>query len=351
MNGKQTIFGLALTSMMAVAAACNGDMQESGGSTLRPVSFMTGMHVTRTNSTRDNVWSTTDRIAVSDGVSATVSEYRPASDGVSVPLSPADDANIIYWPIDKADRNFEAWYPYSSTKPTSWSVNDDQRSTAIDESAFNAYDLLYAESGTQSNGSNVTLNFHHQMAHVIVYIRALAWTGQSVTAIKLGNDNLTLTGTVSMGTTGDGGTVSWTGLTGGTSSITMRQSSTFAYECLVPPQVVGNGSSNVLQFETATDQTAYQASEEYQNNTSVPDTKNYHYTDALTLEAGKQYIFNIRLERVGLTVTSTLRDWDTATTTDVEASENPIGTTAGVINNWTYDGLTIINRDQTTFHE
>lgn len=311
--------------MVVLAMGCESDSDLSSGKGT-PVSFRTGIvrSETRATTTRDNVWSVGDQIAISDG--STIMAYQPESDGSAVALKPINSENTLYWPIDKGSKSFEAWYPYTASKPLSWEVAVDQNDESVTDDTFNKYDLLYASSGEQSNGSTITLDFYHQMAHIIVYIRALAWEGQEITSVTFGDNNVAVESNVTMGKTGDSPTAIWnTNVSDQTKTITLRyQPDTYAYECVLPPQTGVGSTGNLLVFHTKTDITQYPAQEGETNK----EQKDYHYKGELKLEAGKQYSFFIRLERVGLSVASSIEDWtfnDKDDSYSVKPTNIPIG--------------------------
>ncbi len=328
---------MALTAMLA--AGCTEDATLAVPDGPVPVAFMTGINhaATRATTTRDNVWDGTEQIAVSDATGGITKNYQPESAGTSVALKPIDTSNTIYWPIDKGSRTFEAWYPYNSgTRPSAWTVESDQ--SAVTDDAYNAYDLLYASSGTVANGSTVTLNFYHQMAHVIVYIRGLAWTAQEISNIQFGNGNVAVTGTVTMGTTGNSPTASWSvAAADQTNTVTLRNlANTLTYECLLPPQTGGSALTPLLVFNTTTDQATYEASKLDNEDawSASMASKAYSYNAPIALEAGKEYSFFIRLERVGMSVASTITDWDAdVTSKEVEAIYQPMSV-GGSLSDW-----------------
>ena len=321
-------------------SGCADEAQETTAEKI-PVSFRSGIAQASTRTTtRDNVWSGDEQLSVTDGTSTKT--YKPSSEGTSVALEPIDDANTLYWPIDKGSKIFEAWYPDNGgTRPTTWTVAADQNALG-DVSTFDGYDLLYATSGVVSNGSTVTLDFYHQMAHVIVYIRGLAWTGQEISSITFGSNNVAVTGTVAMGTTGiPSASVNWTVSSGDkTNTVTLRnQANTLTYECLLPPQTGGSSSTTLLAFNTTTDQTYYETNRTSSEGSWEPAmaNKTYHYNAPIDLEAGKEYSFFIRLERVGLSVASMITDWDSnVSEQEVEAIYQSI-TMGGSVSDWDAD--------------
>lgn len=339
MKGSYNICGLLL-AMLTIGCA------DDPGASLNvetPVAFYTGIANTTRTSTRDNVWNGDEQISISDTQAEIVKTYSPDAAGASVSLSPyggpdgKDEAtrqtNTLFWPIDKGDRTFEAWYPKQDTKPKSFTVEADQSS--IDDETFNGYDLLYASSGQLSSGSTVTLNFYHQMAHVIVYIRGLAWSGQEIESITFGKDNVAVTGKIEPGTTGTAeASARWTvDAADQKETITLRnQAGTLTYECLLPPQTVGSANTPLLMFNTKTKESDYE--EDKGPWDPIMANVSYPFNAPISLEAGKEYSFFIRLERVGLSVASTITDWDAnVSQKEVEAIYQPI-TMGGRLSEW-----------------
>ncbi len=336
MKGKIIIAGLVL-----LTTGCASDDVGQLDSP-QAVAFMSGItHSMTRTTTRDNVWDGTEQIAVSDVSGSVVKPYRPEGAGTSVALTPYGDdastkaANTIYWPINKGARTFEAWYPYNEgVRPSTWTVAADQ--SAITNSEYDAYDLLFATSGTVANGATVTLPFYHQMAHVIVYIRGLAWTAQEINSITFGDNNVAVTGTVAMGSTGIPSATGYWSVGAANNTVTLRHlANTLTWECLLPPQTGGSASGNLLTFDTTTDQATFndKKQENEQWNTGMA-AKTYNYNSAINLEAGKEYSFFIRLERVGMSVASTITDWDAeVSSAEVEAIYQPI-TMGGSLTGW-----------------
>ena len=123
-----------------------------------PVQFLIGKQAPVTRATtRENMWNTGDLIAirnVADAESVPAKQYATTTGGTSVPLAATDAADQFYWNIGRTDMTFEAWYPFFTSKPTTWSVAADQRdNTEVTNTVYNKYDLLYAPPVTPSSGT------------------------------------------------------------------------------------------------------------------------------------------------------------------------------------------------------
>ncbi|WP_294615744.1 fimbrillin family protein, partial [uncultured Bacteroides sp.] len=135
-----------LTAVLLLAAACTQDELSGGkGETLPegkyPMTFATTVEgVTATRATTDNSWAGGEDVAVQVRT-ANPKRYTAATDGK---LSAATNETPFYWE-STSDIDVSAWYPYSATKPTSFSVKKDQSGTDGTD-GYQASDLIYAAS-------------------------------------------------------------------------------------------------------------------------------------------------------------------------------------------------------------
>ena len=382
MNRKPIKYGtLALLTILLVAG-CSSDEPSENNSL---VEFVTNLEqaVTR-SSTRDNMWNTTDEIAITDGT--TVKKYKPAEGGASVALEKADsEAKPFYWAIGKGDMTFSAWSPYTVTNESlEVTVASDQRATPTDaitdngtltDAAFNAYDLLYAPARTAASGTTVPLQFYHQMAHIVVYIIGVATekeqnpeTGEfidkgeveEVTRIVLGSEQakMALTGTLMRrGMTGAEATSDnqalWS-VGSGTGTITMRDMDTQTgqvvtgykkrrvFECILPPQSGGTNPTYKLvddEYHVDTHGTVlmtFYTTKRNDNEGSSP----YKYESAFNYQAGYEYVYYIGLTRAGLYVDYVVQDWATLMSNNARSVFNYMDHPGVLITDWTAPGST-----------
>lgn len=275
-----------------------------------PVEFSSQLPAVTRATTIENVWTSGDVIAVSNG--STLHRYIAAATstaGAIVNLSFAGEySDQFFWPTSDPSWTFTAWYPYNNgTQWTAIEVAENQNT--IDADVYKNYDLLYATYGPVQFKKRVHFVFYHQLAHVIVNATVSPASGDSnerVTAIEFGRNNVALTGSLTMGTTGGSvatPSVAWTVAEANkTHSVTMRyketSSSVYTYECMLPPQAIGDAETPLLTIKTIDDEQA---------------TRTYLYKSPYTLQAGYEYTFDMSVNELGvLKVNSlTITGWGT----------------------------------------
>ena len=348
---KEFVSGLGIVTAAFIVAvglsACSSDdatadnssavTKKGVGDAVNFTVVTAGGSTTRAFSTLDNYWTMNDLMAVREG--STVYQYKAASSSTSsgsrVSIVPNTD-DAYAWSPEVTQRTFSAWYPYSSTPPSSVAGVTDQRSDnlgrpenrgTMTNTQYNNLDLLYAPDVAVSYKQPVDLVFYHQMCRIVVTVNSTGTKGSKpVTSVTFGKNNIAAGGTLTPGYTGaEGSTASWS-ITKNTSvqmrlvnaiavdePTTIRQ---YTYECIVPPQSLA--ASEVL-FQITT--TATTASD---NTTTTTEYKPGDvYQDAPDFRAGYQYNFMLTLSRAGLISISTVsvNDW---------ATENVNGLTATV---------------------
>ena len=285
-----------------------------------PVVFtadMQGTGLTRSTQTVDhNRWTADDEIAISDATADSPKKYKAAAssetDGGSVTFNYYDDNNIIYWPADKRDMRYDAWYPYSAARPTqTLTVPADQTSLTPGD-----YDLLYAPGASQAfvqgdaqypDPQAVALTFYHQMVRIIINIEIQTDNTWGSIVIGNGSNNIGRTRAVTtLGVTGEDATdatrSTWGTLTD-KSEITPKQISAdnvnkrYSYECMLPPQE-GTNDYDLMTITT---------------NVSGGGTHVYTYKTHYNFKAGYIYTYNLGLSIKGITMTATIQDWNDQT--------------------------------------
>lgn len=360
---KATYSTLALLAVMLTAGCSNDEPSVSGSGT---VTFITSTEKAVTRATTvDNMWNTTDEIAITDGTE--VKKYHPSEAGAAVPLAVADtETSPFYWAIGKGNMTFEAWKPYTSTNESlTLRLNNDQRATATDaiadagtltDAEFSDYDLLYAPAKTAVSGTTVPLQFYHQMAHVVVYVIGVALDAETrqeseeVTRVVLGGGNIATTATlVKRGITGPTATAAnqpqWKlGYTN--DYIIMRDADPQTatgdgglkkrriFECVLPPQKGGvdpvyedngEGGKTIATHGTVL-LTFY---------TNKRNSYPYSYEAAFDYKSGYQYVYYIGLTKAGIYVDYQVEDWASVTKTGAQSIFNYMDHPGAVIADWT----------------
>lgn len=296
------------TACTLTAAACTQDELSGGkGETLPegkyPMTFATTVEgVTATRATTDNSWAGGEEVAVQVGT-ANPKKYTAATGGK---LSAATGVEPFYWE-STSDINVSAWYPYSATKPGTFSVQADQSGQSGTD-GYQASDLIYAASQKVTYSGSKELKFNHLPVKVVVNLKAgTGVTANEVTSASVTIINQSLTsGAITEGTN----TADWSvgQVTSGDVGITPKTVTPAATDCqksvqalLVPRQMKG------VSFIKVT-----------------AGGNDYYYTPTnetdANLQAGQQYTYTITVTKNGLTVTASgAAEWTgTGTETEVE---------------------------------
>ena len=309
-----------LAASLLILAACTQDnlTDTSQGEPLPegkyPMTFATTVEgVTATRATTDGSWTGDEAVAMQIGEE--VKKYKASNAGV---LSIATGITPWYWKNTTEEKTVSAWYPYSDTKPTTFSVKEDQSGQSGTD-GYQASDLIYAASQKVAYSGNRKLTFKHLPVKVVVNLKAgNGVTANEVTSATVSIINQSLTSgaiteetTSTDATTGGTNTADWSvaQVTSGDIDITPKAVTPAATDCqksvqalLVPRQMKG------VSFIKVT-----------------AGGNNYYYipekeTDA-NLQAGQQYTYTITVTKNGLTVTASgAADW-TGTEKDPVASK------------------------------
>lgn len=292
-----------LTAVLLLAAACTQDeLSSRKGEPLPegkyPMTFATTVEgVTATRATTDNSWAGSEEVAVQVGT-ANPKKYTAATNGK---LSAATDETPFYWESTTEEKTVSAWYPYSATKPTTFSVQADQSGQSGTD-GYQESDLIYAASQKVAYSGSKALTFKHLPVKVVVNLKADNGVtadevmGATVTIINqsLQSGAITEETTSTDVTTGGTNTADWSvaQVTSGDVDITPKAVTPAATDCqksvqalLVPRQMKGVSFIKV----TAGGNDYYY----------IPTNE----TDA-NLQAGQQYIYTITVTKNGLTVTA-----------------------------------------------
>lgn len=248
-----------------------------------PITFsaaVDGLAVSR--ATTNNGWDGTEKVAIQIGND--VKKYTAASGGSLT----VDEGEPFYW--TSQEMQVSAWYSstYASTRPTTFSVQKDQKNNGYQES-----DFLYAAPQKitfQSGGSSSVLTFKHLPAKVIVNLK----NGDGVREDEVSGATVSFVNQATVsGNIAEDGTVEQQKLeTTSVVAITPQYiTSADDYQqsvqaLLVPQEMEKMNFIKVTIGESTT-------------------VRNYYYTpEKNSLEAGKLYTYEITVKKEGLSVTA-----------------------------------------------
>lgn len=265
---------LACLLLFSCSSEDDGDVFPAGE---YPLKFTASVEEQLTRSTSASSWDGGEEVAV-QVAGIMVKKYTTATDGK---LSSASGIEPFYWQSQSETKTVTGWYPYSTSTPTSWSVQSNQSSAGYQQS-----DLLYAPAMAISfaNRETTTLSFHHQTAKVVVNIVNGEATSSAadISAVKIGvNNNLALSGNYTP-PAGNNSQGTWSNLAN-SGIVTPKEISptgTFlkSYAALVLPQDISN--KKFIAVTLSNGNTYY-----YSPSTGDAD-----------LEGGKQYTYNITVK-------------------------------------------------------
>lgn len=288
---------LSLPVFAAVTLALAGCNQESNtpekeNDSRVPVRVSSNIEVSRAV---DNAWEENDAIGIfmlnNDAVDtySNVEYITPETDGAFAPKD-----QVIYLPVDGTARDFVAYYPYQS------SMTDNNYSIDLTNQADqSAIDFMTSE---KENGANSTVEginktspevnfrFHHCLSKLRLSIQ---------TGAGFIGDNSELAGM----------TVKLT-----------NQQTIGTYNVLTGDAVTITPGSNTIELLTAANGQSAEAivfpSNDYtdmQFEFHVPNHKPYIWelskSTATKFEEGKSYIYNITINKTGVSVSSTIENW------------------------------------------
>lgn len=246
-----------MLSIVTLLSSCSNDDSPDSQTAVqeKPVAPLTGLTAmlaeadddVQTRATYGNSWTGGENVALSMktpvGTTYTTKNYTVTAAGVLSPKSNAA-ANTNYWVSYSGAHSVKAWYfgdgTYYSSPAKSWSVAASQTAATLQSN-----DFIYAPA-TSIKYSDATkaLKFYHQLAKVTVRLEP---TGDAVNSpisgVKLGSNNVTLTGTFAEPSSGNYG--SWTPGTTAASTIQMVQTATGTdyteFTALLIPQTIVAG--------------------------------------------------------------------------------------------------------------
>ena len=318
----QMIYVVGMLIAMMCTACSSEPMTSEASATynkLNRVIFQADMSGSMTRSRQtieNNRWTEGDQIAISDATTNSPKKYTAVTssteNGGGVSFNPHDEQNIIYWPADKRDMHYDAWFPYAGSRPASAEVPANQQNTE-------AVDLLYAPgesysfvqgSGDEPDPQIVPLTFYHQMARLVINIHIMTDDTWGSVTIGDGTNIGRIRAITKLGVTGEAATEetrSQWGTLSETVAIIPKQldkddtNKRYRYECILPPQQ-GTNTNDLMTIIT-----------KMANNSD----RTYHYKSVYDFQAGYQYTYTFELSIQGITMTSSVEPWTEETPVNV----------------------------------
>ncbi len=286
--------GIVICTILSVISSCSADDNPPGGTLPAgkyPMTFTSAVgELVVTRGTVNNSWAGTEKVAIQLGNDAAsygeIKEYKAANDGK---LTPAGNAAPLYW--RNTTETVTAWYPYSTARPTSFTVQENQNTG----DNYQASDFLYT-TGTYTYKSSgaCALVFKHLPAKVVINLT----NGDQVTAEEAAAAEVSIVNqSLASGTINNDGTVEAAVVATGVITPYKLASPTTDYQqtvqaLLVPQDIAGKKLIKVT--------------------IGTGDTRDYYFTPATgtaALAAGTQYTYNITVMQEGLRVESLSATW------------------------------------------
>ena len=251
------------------------------------VQFDGGINVT----TRavDAKWTANDKIGIfmtkagetlaAANISEGVDNVVYQTDGSNA-FSPVSGGKTIYFPID-GNVDFYSYYPQTTVSDYKVALN------VADQSNQEAIDFMYAtQKGCNKTVPQVTLNFSHQLANLILDVQpgdGLQHEDLANLTIKVKNQNTTATYNLADGTLSDEGTPA---------DITMHTTTAGKkYEAILLPTTE---TSRILEFDL-------------NNGHDAP----FVWAMPTKLEAGSKYHYTtVKISRTGVKASGTIVPWN-----------------------------------------
>lgn len=283
---------LVLLAALALTACGNEEETTQGADGRVALQVTSGIQTRAYN----NQWEAGDRIGIyAFGTGGTTVydgyaniPYITQTNGTSGSFSPVTNGTVIYLPTDNAKLDFVAYYPYTATLAGNIYTVD-----VSDQTSQKDIDLMAA--GTQTadrNNPNVAFNFTHKLCKVEVTLEP----GSGMSATELADLTVELTGQQTGGTfdvTQPSSAVSVTTSTAKPIALLTNAAGTFA-EGIVLPSDNYNGMSFEITLSDGASVFTWPLSDAKESN---------------KFEAGKKYLYTIRVNKTDISVTSTITDW------------------------------------------
>lgn len=279
-------------------AACSND----GSEQINP--SVQNDNVIRLNSSIGSLTRASDGLLETSFVSGTKVKVKPTDIATSGPIATYEwveytvasggalnPSTTQYFPASGSSINISAYYPSTaSTETNGFVVALDQAGSSADD-VYKAADLMYATvTGITKQSTTPTLEFNHKMSKIKVTLQA----GAGIQESEINAATVTLKDVIYKGTfnpaTGDFTASTDTGDKG--EVIIARNAGTTAHSAIVIPQSVSEKIIEVTIGSTA---------------------KEYTIPSATEFEAGKVYAYTITLNATGISVQSSIANWNNGT--------------------------------------
>ncbi len=198
----------------------------------------------------------------------------------------------LYYPATDENIDICAYYPNTiSSSSTSFTVDATQTTAAN----YQSYDLMYATKLTnKAKGSTHALTFNHALSKIIVNLQAGDGItddniSSNVTAVKIKNTKPKAEFTITNGAVGTitaSGTAADINITGATM--------TSSHVGIIVPQKINSGTAFI-------------------EITYNSKTYTYSLSSTTTFGAKKAYTYNIKINAVGISVSTSITDWSSQT--------------------------------------
>ena len=269
---KRLIYWLAAIPL--IFTACVEDEYAEGSRT--PIQFTVNMAgdkgITRSNTVND-AWTNGDPVAVqmTSGGSSKVKKYKIVT-GSPIKLVPDTDVEPFYWPNSSTTSvTVSAWYPYAEAKPT----YDNTNTSITDQSTADKYEaanLMETTAITRAynEGAPTTpfhLTFVHRMAKLIIVPYHYKDANGNSTSQLIADEVVKTTAKAINVCSGD--------------NVITAYRNDRQFEVLVAPQTIPAGTKFIRLS--------------YRNDNTKSSTFEFSEATSKTLEAGKTYIFNVKL--------------------------------------------------------
>lgn len=301
MKMKKLLLGLVLTtSALTAITSCSKDDKnnDDNSSTETQITFKSDVDVQLTRSTLQNTQIVSGQnVGVVITPNNTPSSYLYNNEKIT-----ADGDgffgydNVMYYPQNGDNINIYAYHPYQEdySAATSSDITFTTSANQAVKANYLSSDVLYAQSLDIARSKNpIPLTFAHKMSKIVYTIQKgngadISGLNSIVLQNALTQAELNLeTGVVTTVSSSDRANLSAYDVIGGVEGVDK-----LAGACLIlPPQTFPSGTE-LLKINVGT------------------ATYTYTTTSELTFDSGKRYNFIITVNMDGLTLQSTITDWD-----------------------------------------
>lgn len=298
---------LGLLAFPVLFAGCSRDADQPATGNDDRVALRVSSDITVDNQVRetgtravDGSWENTDAIGIFAVPATGAEEYanRQYTTAAATPgtFTPATADQTVYLPEDGSGRDFVAYYPYTGTMTGSAYAID-----LTDQTRQNAIDFMVTEreNGTNSTVKGITkaaptvkFRFHHKLAKLRLNIET--GTGFSGNNSELSGLKVEITGQPTTGT----------------------------FDVLASDAVTATDNKQTITLLATAEGTKAEGivfpSEDYTGMQFIFTVQGHdtpytwdlaESTNAEKFEAGKENIYNIKINKTGLEVTSSIESW------------------------------------------